>query len=100
MRPVLTVDLICAGRAVLGVGTGNRHNRARELISAAEVADRFREEKGVCHPEFGDGTLAGAARLFGMAPEPAICNAEFSQALIHVLEALMGSNSTNHRSLQ
>lgn len=100
MRPVLAVDLICAGRAVLHAGSGDRQHLAKELISAAEVADRFRAEKGVSHPDFGDGTLAGAARLFGMAPEPAICHAEFSEALIHVLVALMGSNSANHRNLQ
>lgn len=100
MRPVLAVDLICAGRAVLHVGVGDRKQLAKELISAAEVADRHRAQNGVSHPEFGDGTLAGAARLFGMAAEPTICNSEFSEALIQVIEAVLGNNKATHRILR
>ena len=88
MRPVLATDLLCAGRAVLAVAPQARCDRARRLLQEAETADRFCQSSGVPHPDFGDGTLAAAARHAGLAVEPTICDPDFAHALILVLSAL------------
>lgn len=88
MRPVLATDLLYAGRAVLAVAPQARFDRARGLLKEAETADRFCRDSGARHPDFGDGTLAAAARHAGLAVEPAICDPDFAHALILVLSAL------------
>lgn len=88
MRPVVMSDLFCAGRAVMAVAPGSRAHVARALVRNADVADRFRERNGMRHAQFGDGTLASAARCAGMIAAPATCNQDFAQALILVLQEL------------
>lgn len=99
MRPVLSADLICAGRAVLTVRPEDQSAVADTLIFNAKVADRHRLRFGQIHPEFGSGTLADAARLFGMAPEPTICRGEFARALVYVLEAVIRAAPSRHHVL-
>lgn len=89
MRPVLVVDLICAGRAVLEVHPFARQRVVQTLVQHADIADNLRQSGGGVHPEFGDGTLAAAARRLGMAAEPAICDTRFATALILVLQGLI-----------
>ncbi|MFL4471499.1 hypothetical protein ACERZ8_17050 [Tateyamaria armeniaca] len=89
MRPVLASDLLCAGRAVLAVAPESRVAMARRLVAAAEIADAVRQSSGARHPEFGDGTLAAAARHAGMADERTICDPDFAHALILLLLALV-----------
>ncbi|WP_299627177.1 hypothetical protein [uncultured Tateyamaria sp.] len=93
MRPVLAVDLLCAGRAVLQVPVAQRDDCAQGLLTAARIADEFRAQMAGMHPEFGDGTLASAARHAGMAREPAICEGAFAGALISVLQAIRDTHS-------
>lgn len=100
MRPVLSTDLICAGRAVLQARGHARVNLARSLVSAARIADNYRLRTGALHPDFGDGTLAAAARKQGMAAERTLCDPEFSEALIEVLLAINPSDSGTHRVLR
>jgi hypothetical protein len=97
MRPVLAVDLICAGRAVLRAHPDAQDVLARRLIETACVADDYRLAEGVAHPEFGDGTLASAARHAGLVPEPQVGNVRFARALICVLEAVIEAARVNHR---
>jgi hypothetical protein len=98
MRPVLAVDLICAGRAVLRVRPDAQDMLARRLIETACIADRYRLAEGVAHPEFGDGTLASAARHAGLVPEPEVGDVRFARALICVLEAVIAGARVTHRS--
>lgn len=97
MRPVLSVDLICAGRAVMKARSEDRESVATALIAAADLADNHRRRFGVVHPEFGSGTLADAARLSGMAPEPTVCRREFAEALACVLQTIIRAQAGNHR---
>lgn len=89
MRPVVMADLFCAGRALLAVAPGARADQARVLVRNASVADRFRQSTGARHAQFGDGTLAAAARGAGMIPAPDTCTRDFASALILVLEVLV-----------
>ncbi|WP_415403271.1 hypothetical protein [Tateyamaria sp. SN3-11] len=89
MRPVLAADLICAGRAVLGAPKAERMDVARRITERADIADSFRRETGKLHAEYGDGTLAGAARNWGMRDEPTVCKADFASALIAVLQVVL-----------
>ena len=95
MRPVVMADLFCAGRAVMAVAPGRRAQMARALVRNACVADRFRENKGVRHAQFGDGTLAAAARGAGMIAEPTKCSPDFAKALILVLQVLVERGPDN-----
>ena len=89
MRPVLAADLICAGRAVLGAPKEERLEVARRITERADIADSFRRETGRVHAEYGDGTLAGAARKWGMRDEPTVCNPDFASALMAVLQVVL-----------
>jgi hypothetical protein len=93
MRPVVMADLFCAGRALLAVAPESRAYMAGALVRNACVADRFRESTGVRHAQFGDGTLAGAARGAGMSAEPPTCTPDFAKALILVLQELVEHGS-------
>jgi hypothetical protein len=95
MRPVLAVDLICAGRAVLAKPEGQRTLVARQLIEAAETADVYCRSTGNTNSTYGDGTLASAARLSGLKSEPAVCDHAFAKALILVLETLVAHTPVN-----
>ena len=89
MRPVLSVDLICAARAVLAAPGTLQGSVAQALIAEADMADWYRETYGELHPRFGDGTLAAAARNAGMAEERTMCDSGFAAAMIVVLQTLM-----------
>ena len=69
---------------------------ADTLIFNAIEADRHCIRFGQIHPEFGSGTLADPARLFGMSPEPTVCQGEFTRALVHVLEAVIRGTAEHH----
>ena len=100
MRPVLAIDLLCAGRVLLKTHPDHRETVAKALIAGAKVADRHRARTGLMHPEFGSGTLADAARSSGMAPEPTVCDPEFAQSLVQVLNAVIEATSATHRISQ
>ncbi|WP_299730891.1 hypothetical protein [uncultured Tateyamaria sp.] len=89
MRPVLASDLLCAGRAVLAAAPEARAALAGRLLQDADAADIFCQREGARHPDFGDGTLAAAARGVGLAAEPTICDRDFAHALVLVLMALI-----------
>jgi len=88
MRPVLAIDLLCAGRALMAVPAEARANLVHHLLRCAHSADQFRQCSGARHPNFGDGTLAETARRAGLAPERTICDPEFAHALGLVLGGL------------
>ena len=89
MRPVLTIDLVCAARTVLAAPGALQGSVAQALIAEAEMADWYRRTYGELHPTFGDGTLAAAARNAGMSEERTVCDSGFAAALIIVLQTLM-----------
>ena len=89
MRPVIATDLLCAGRAVLFVAPEARSHMARTLVRNACLADRHRTNNGARHAQFGDGTLAAAARGAGMIAEPGCFTRDFAAALVLVLRVLI-----------
>lgn len=97
MRPVLSVDLICAARVVMAAPRLCQASVAQALIVEAETADWHRRTYGEIHPHFGDGTLAGAARSTDMADERTVCDGEFAQALMVVLQTILRRAVRKHR---
>ncbi len=95
MRPVIVTDLVCAGRAVLAAAPTARIRTAKALLDNANGADRARLSTGTLHPDFGDGTLADAARKMGLAPEPPVCDPDFARAMILVLQALVARSDSD-----
>lgn len=89
MRSVLSVDLFCAGRAVCAARPEDQLAVARVLVRRALFADRYRARHGCPHPEWGDGTLAAAARHHGPLAEGSACDPALAEALICVLRALI-----------
>lgn len=88
MRAVLSVDLICAARAIVNVPRARQAAAAKALIQQAQKAEAYGRDCAAAHPLFGDGTLAGAARKSDMAEERTICDPAFSSALILILQTI------------
>jgi len=89
MRPVLAIDLLCAGRALMSHAPDRHADIADDLVAEADIADWYRQTMGEPHPAFGDGTLAAAARARPETGAADLCDPQYCRALIHVLEALI-----------
>lgn len=70
MRPILAGDIDYAARVMLATPVKHLHERAREILEAAEAADRYRKETGQLHPQYGGGSVAAACSAFDMDPLP------------------------------
>jgi hypothetical protein len=81
MRPVLINDVTTAARALLAVPAVDRMALAASLIGAADVADRYTRRLGRVHGEYGDGTLANAARKYELADEPTLDDLAYCECL-------------------
>lgn len=87
MRPVYLSDLDRATRAVLAAPKMNRATTARQIVAAADVADRFRKRLSKPHPRFGTGTLTSAICDLPLA-RARYCDTEYRACLALVLAAL------------
>lgn len=88
MRPVLTVDLETAARAMAALPPDARAAAMAVILAGAHAADRARRRTGRAHPLWGRGTLADAAAVLPLAAPPRVCNAHACAALAAVLEGL------------
>jgi len=89
MRPVLHSDMIAAARAVLAVPEEARPDFCLQIMREAETADKFVRRLGKLHPLWGNGTLMGAARAHGMAPEETFGDLAYCRAFQTVLCGVM-----------
>lgn len=88
MRRVLMGDVIAAARVLKGVARGRRPAVLRDLLRAADAAERHRSTTGRAHPALGNGSLMGAAHRHAPGPEPFLDDIAYLEALIPVLTRL------------
>ncbi len=91
MRPIHLTDLDAVVRAVLTLPPGTRRDRLRLIVTAADIADRYRKRLRKPHPIFGTGTLASAAG--GAQTTASHCNAQYLACLRDLLDALEARKS-------
>lgn len=60
MKPVHYNDVLATVAYAAGLAHDTRRPALRQLLSDADMADRFVEETGQAHPKLGDGTLLSA----------------------------------------
>jgi hypothetical protein len=85
MRAVLHSDLVAAARALLAVPPQARGALCRHLLEKADWADRYVRRLRRVHPEWGNGTLADAARRVGLAAEPSFSDRTYRACFLIVL---------------
>lgn len=102
MRPVLPNDLDRCARALMVLEEGARSDHMLQLLSAADLADRYRKRTGRMHPVHGDGSLGVAAWRAGLGTRPDRCDIAYCLCLSIVLEKLhfwrqeRGAHATLH----
>lgn len=89
-RPITTSDLLAMARAVHAAEWEDRPDVARNILQAAALAERSRQEHGRNHDVWGDGTVMSAAlsRQFSLAREPRVDDAEWRETLVTALRAI------------
>ncbi len=93
MRPVHLADIEVAARVLLMFDKMDRSRVASELISRANMADRFRKRLGRMHPNFGVGTLMSAAASYPIAPR----SSRFAQDELRAIATVINSLLVNTR---
>ena len=95
-------DLVAAGRALLAVPPACRQAHISTLIIRSRAADRYRQQYGKSHRDWGEGSLMSCARYYPQPPEPPLCDPNYAQALRCVLHALVPdlSSCTANAQLQ
>ncbi|WP_232825347.1 DUF7742 family protein [Albibacillus kandeliae] len=88
MRPLYHGDIASAARALLAVPAGERTDLAERLVTEARLADRHVRRTGRLHPDWGNGSLMGAAHKQPMAPEPGFDCADYVACWVEVLTCL------------
>lgn len=99
MRPVLHGDLVAAARVLLATPAGARSERLRQVLAAADLADRYRKRLGRAHPRFGTGSLMAAAGAWPRACEPFLADPDYLDCLIAVLVALRARGAVDGRGV-
>jgi len=97
MRPVLHGDVSAAARALLAAAAEDRQALGARLLDQAEAADRHRLRTGRLHPQWGNGSLMGAARRYPLAVEPGFDDPDYCACMILILQALRACGSTRKR---
>lgn len=96
MRPVYPYDLQDAARALMAEEPDGRAQLARAILDRADIADRYRKRHQRPHPEFGAGSLSGAARGFPLAPMPWRCNDTFLACMRLFLSVYLDHSPHHH----
>ncbi|MGO4853159.1 DUF7742 family protein [Phaeovulum sp. W22_SRMD_FR3] len=89
MRQVMHGDVVAAARALLPLPVARRRAELDWLIARAEAADRFRKRLGRAHPDWGNGSLMGAAMRGPLPPEPHLSDPDYLDCLAEVIAALV-----------
>lgn len=97
MRPIYPYDLQDAARALMCVAPESRAGLAAEILVRADTADRYRKRFRRPHPQYGPGTLSGAAHSLPMAEMPWACHRDFLAAMRVLLTVWL--DHPTHRDL-
>ena len=88
MRPLLHGDIVAAARVLLAVPAERREVAMASLLTASDIADRYRKTMGRAHPQYGTGSLMAAASGCRQPSEPALDDPDYLACLICVLSVL------------
>lgn len=89
MRPVLHGDVMAAARVLVALPLSLRPVVMEQLLEQAAAADLFRKRLNRGHPEWGNGSLMGAAMKRNMAPEPFLDDPDYCRCLMLVISTLL-----------
>ncbi|AXI47034.1 hypothetical protein C1J03_14000 [Sulfitobacter sp. SK012] len=88
MRSVGYGDLRAAARVLQAAPLVARQDLAAQLVREAHWADKFGQRLSKPHPEWGGGTLSGAAARFERSADTWISDATYRHCISLVLQAL------------
>ena len=87
--PPMHGDAASLARALLTVPAHVRGLKAVEIVDRAKTAKIHVKCYGQCHPEYGNGSIMSAARLFAdLPPEPDFTDTDYIDCFIHALQTL------------
>lgn len=87
MRPVHLHDLDTLTRTLLVLPEPDQPIVARQIVQAADIADKYRKRLGRAHPQYGLGTLTSAVQDLPKATTLR-CDQAYRRCLGIVLAAL------------
>lgn len=90
MRAVHLSDLNIAARTLLAVPEAIRADMIKEVLSQAQVADKYRKRTGRSHAQFGNGSLSAACQHRIKSRRPDRCDPNYLECLEIVIQALIG----------
>ena len=93
MRPILVSDVTSVARALLHVQPDHRPVLVDRIFQDADFGDRYTRRFKRVHPNFGDGTLAAAARKRRLADEPTFDDVQYGLCLKLVIAAILEKRS-------
>ncbi len=88
MRRLTHTDIVAAARLIYPLPPRQANIALGDLLKRTRSADIYRRRMACVHPQWGDGTLAGAARQFDLLPEPPLSDAHYRACIVAVLQAL------------
>ncbi len=88
MRPILPPDLDLLTRVALPLPVEHRAGAIAQILSAADLADRYRKRTGRLHPLHGDGSVLSVALQHRPSAVGPFCDARYCTALATVLLAV------------
>lgn len=88
MLRVQMADAVAAARALMALEPYQREMSLTRMLCEASVAEAHRQQTGLMHPIWGDGSLMAAALRRPVMPEPSLRDAEYRACLIAVLQRL------------
>lgn len=88
MRAPHLGDVVAAARALRAVPGRQRAELLRVLMCEAGAAQRHGRATGTNHPDFGDGSLMGAALRHPCVREPELGDRDYCRCLAMVLLAI------------
>ena len=88
------MDLDAAVRAVCHMSETERPKRLTEIVTNAQIADRYRKRLRKPHPQFGTGTLQSAAGAGQLPANP--CDRHYRRCLKDLLTILEKATDHDH----
>ncbi|GHA43170.1 hypothetical protein GCM10008927_04740 [Amylibacter ulvae] len=89
MRRIIHSDIFAAARALLCVPADQREQLLAAMFETAHIGDILRRRLGQNDPNFGDGTLRGAAHIHTMKPQCSIADIEFLRCVLVVITKML-----------